>query len=64
METGKKLIAARGKGVKGDWWKEGEQISQRTCMNDPWTWTTERRLTMGERGGLDGRGQKGKNLEL
>ena len=48
----------------GEWGKEGEGIRQRTCMNDPWTWTTERRLTMGERGGLDGRGQKGKNLEL
>ena len=20
------------------WWKEGEGISQRTGMNDPWTW--------------------------
>ena len=21
------------------WWNEGEGISQRTCMNDPWIWT-------------------------
>ena len=27
---------------KGGWeerWKERERSSQRTCMNDPWTWT-------------------------
>ena len=26
-------------------WKEREGISQRTCMNDPWTWTTVWSLT-------------------
>ena len=32
-------------------------------MNDPWTWTTERGLTVGEKGGLGGEGQKGKNWD-
>ena len=32
-------------------------------MNDPWTWTTEWRLTVGEGGGLGGRGQRGKNWD-
>ena len=40
-------------------WKEGEGISQRTCVNDPRTWTI-----MWERGcgggGLDEGGQRGK----
>ena len=35
----------RGRG-SGEWWKEGEGTSQRTCMNDPWTWTTEWGLTV------------------
>ena len=25
-------------GRGGDWVKEGEGISQRTCIHDPWTW--------------------------
>ena len=29
------------------WWKEGEVTSQRTCMNDPWTWTMVWGLTVG-----------------
>ena len=32
-------------------------------MNDSWTWTTERKLTVGERDGLGGVGQKGKNQD-
>lgn len=43
----------------GEWWKE-EGTSKRICRNDIWTWTMERGLTVGKRGGL-GRGrQKGK----
>ena len=38
METWSRLTAARGKG-EGKWWEEGEGISQRTCINDTWTWT-------------------------
>ena len=44
-------------------WKEGEGISQRTCMHDPWTWTMERGLTVGVGSGLGGGGQKRKKLE-
>ena len=44
--------------------EEGEGTRQRTCMNDLWTWATERGLTMGVGGGL-GRGeQRGENLSL
>ena len=39
METWKRLIAARGEGGGGQWWKEGEGTSQKMCVNDPWTWT-------------------------
>ena len=42
--------SCRRVGGRGEWWKEGERISQRTWMNDAWTWTTERGLTVGERG--------------
>ena len=31
-------------------------------MNDPWTWTRERGLTMGEKGRMGGRGKKGKTV--
>ena len=60
METGNRLTAARRKGGWGKWQKEGEGISQRTCMNDPWTWTRDRGLTVGERGGLGGGEQREK----
>ena len=40
-----------------------EGTSQRTCMNDPWTQTTESGLNVESRGGLGGREQKGKNRE-
>ena len=39
METGNRLTAARGKRARRECWKEGKVISQRTCMNDPGTWT-------------------------
>ena len=40
-----------------------EGTSQGTCMNDLWTWATERGLTMGVGGGL-GRGeQRGENWD-
>ena len=43
--------------------KEGEGISQRTCMNDLWTWTMVWGLTMGVGGELEGSGEKtGKTL--
>ena len=48
---------------RGGWWKEGEGISQRTCMNDSWTWTMKWGLTVGERGGLGGGGKKGKKWD-
>ena len=31
----------------GDRLKDGEGFSQRTCMHDPWTWTTVWGLTVG-----------------
>ena len=43
-----------------EWGQRGEGISRRTCMNDPWTWTRERGLTVGKKGGLGRGGQKGK----
>ena len=50
-------------GVRGEWWKEEERISQRTCMSDPWTWTTVWGLTVGAGDGLDGGGQRGKDWD-
>ena len=35
----------------------------RTCMNDPWSWTTVWELTVGVWGGMSGGGQKGKNWD-
>ena len=60
METRKRLIAVGRWRERGEWWKEREGTSQRTCMNGSWAWTMERRLTVGERGGLGGGWQKGK----
>ena len=39
--------------------KEGEGASQRTCLNDPRTWTTVWGLTVGAGGGLGGGGERG-----
>ena len=46
METGNRLTAVRGVEGGGNWLKEDEGISQRTCMKDPWTWTMVWGLTM------------------
>ena len=45
----------------GYWWKEGEGTSQRTCMNDSWTWMTVWELTVGV--GCEQRRAKGEKLE-
>ena len=37
-ESWNRLRAVRGEKGGGYCLKEGEEISQRTCMNDPWTW--------------------------
>ena len=47
METWDRLTGVGGEEGWGEWWKEGEGTSQRICMNDAWTWTTERGLTVG-----------------
>ena len=54
METWNRLTAVGGEEGEGEWWKEGEGTSQRTCMNDSWTGKTERGLTVVKRGGLGG----------
>ena len=41
-----------------EWWKEGEGSSQRTCMNDPWTWTKGWGWTVGAGSGWEGGRQK------
>ena len=43
--------------------KEGEGISQRTYMKDPWSWTTVWGQTMEVGEGLAGGGRKGKNWD-
>ena len=49
--------------TEGVWIKEGEGISQRIYMKDPWTWTTVWALTVEVVGGLGGGGQRGKNWD-
>ena len=46
METRNRLRASRGEegGVMVD---RGQGTSQRTCMNDQWTWTTGGGVTVG-----------------
>ena len=61
MEIWNRLIAIVGEEGRGIV-KGREGVSQRTCMNDSWTWTTEKGLTMGEKGGLGGVGEKEKKL--
>ena len=53
METVDKLTATRGKGEGEEWWQEGKGNSQRTRMNDPWTWTMVWGWTV-----VDGAGQR------
>ena len=40
------------------------EISQRKCVNDPWTWTPVWELTVGTGDGLDGGGQRGNSGTL
>ena len=42
------------------WWKEGEGTTQRTCINDPRTWTTVWESTVRTVGVWAGRRQRGK----
>ena len=42
--------------------REGEGIRERTCMNDPQTWTTVWELTVGVRRGHGQRRAKGEKL--
>ena len=58
MATWNRLIAITGEEGEVEWYKEGEGTSQRTCMN--YTWTMGRGLSVGKRGRLGGRKQKGK----
>ena len=43
----KQTDSCQRKGEGGEMWKEEEGISQRACMNDPWTWTTVWGWTVG-----------------
>ena len=61
-EAWNRLTAVRGEERSGDRLKEGDGISQRTSMQDPWTWTMMWGLTVGVGGGLD-EGAKGENME-
>ena len=45
------------------WAVEGRGKGWSKHMYDMWTWTTERGLTAGQRSGLGGGGQKGKNWD-
>ena len=49
MET-EQTDSCQRKGSLGGWWKKGEESSQRTRMNDPWTWTTAWGWTVGDGG--------------
>ena len=63
MKTWNRLIAVGGEEGGEKWWKKGGGFSQRTCVNDSWTWTTKRRLWERGVGGLGGGGLKGKNWD-
>ena len=39
LQTWNRLTLTRGEWGGGQGWKEGEGTSQKTCVNDPWTWT-------------------------
>ena len=47
MKTWSRWKVTKREGAGGQWWKEGEETRPRTCMNDPWTWTTVWGLTVG-----------------
>ena len=54
--------SCKREGRGGNWLKEGEGISQRTCMNNSWPWTTLCGLTeSGRQAGW--RGAKGENWD-
>ena len=59
METGNRLSAFRGDGG-GKCCRGGEGIIQRTCLSDPWTWTTGWSWTVGWRVGHEKGRVKGK----
>ena len=63
METRNRLAASRDEGRGQYWRKEVTSTRQRTCMNDPWTWTTVWGLTMKVGDGLGAGRQKGKNWD-
>ena len=65
METWNRLIGGRGEGEggRGEWWKEGEGINRRPCVNNPWTRPVVWGLTVGAGGGLGGGGQGGTNWD-
>ena len=44
--------------------EEGEGTSRRTCVNEPWTWTTVWGLTVGAGVGAEGWAEKGKGGEI
>ena len=48
-------------GGMGKWQKECEEISQRTYMNDPWTWTMVWEMIVGAGGWAEQRRAKGEN---
>ena len=62
MEIWNRLKVTRGEGGGGQWWEEGEGLRQRTCMNDPQTWTAVWELTVGVRGWEEQRRAKGEKL--
>ena len=61
METWSRLKVTRGSEGGEQTRKEGEGARQRTCINDPWTWTTGWELTVGAGGEMGGGEQRRKN---
>ena len=48
----------KNKGGRGHWMKEGEGMSQRTYMHDPWTWAMICELPEGVPGWRWAKGEK------